>query len=85
MIIVKLAIALIVLLVIFLIVKRLSRRAKRKRLSAMPFPPEWIRIVEKNVPLYNRIPETLKKQLHGFANIFLTEKMARNTVKIPIN
>ena len=74
MLIVKIVIASIGLLIIFLIVKRLLSRIKRKHLLAMPFPDEWIQIIKKNVPLYNRIPETLKKQLHGLINIFLTEK-----------
>ena len=74
MLIVKIVISLIVLLAIFLIVKRLQIRVKRKHLSNIPFPDEWTQIVKKNVPLYNRIPETLKKQLHGLINIFLTEK-----------
>jgi Mlc titration factor MtfA (ptsG expression regulator) len=71
---VKIVIASIGLVVIFLIAKILSRQAKRKHLLSMPFPDEWIKIIENNVPLYNRIPETLKKQLHGLINIFLTEK-----------
>ena len=74
MLLVKIVITSIGLLIIFLITKRLLSRIKRKHLLAMPFPDEWIRIVEKNVPLYNRIPETLKKQLHGLVNIFLAEK-----------
>lgn len=40
----------------------------------MPFPSEWIEIIEKNVPLYNRLPEILKQELHGFIHIFLAEK-----------
>jgi Mlc titration factor MtfA (ptsG expression regulator) len=74
MLIVKIVIILIGLLVIFLITKKLLNQAKRKHLLNMPFPDEWVKIVEKNVPLYNRIPESLKKQLHGFINIFLAEK-----------
>jgi len=74
MLIVKIVILLIGLIATFLIAKRLVRRSKRKHLLNMPFPDEWAKIVEKNVPLYNRIPESLKKQLHGFINIFLAEK-----------
>ena len=65
MLIIKIVIASIGFLVIFLIAKRLLSRVKRKHFSNMPFPDEWTQIIEKNVPLYNRIPETLKKQLHG--------------------
>jgi len=62
------------LVLTFFIVKRLSRRAKRKRLLAMPFPEEWKQIVRKNVPLYNRLPDSLKEQLHGLVHVFIAEK-----------
>ena len=39
-----------------------------------PFPPEWIVIIQKNVPIYNRLPEELKKQLHSLVLIFLHDK-----------
>ena len=39
-----------------------------------PFPTEWIGIIQKNVPLYNRLPEPLKKQLQGLVLIFLHTK-----------
>lgn len=58
----------------FLIAKHLSRRAKRKSLLALPFPAEWEQIVQKNVPLYNRLPDSLKKQLHGLVHVFMAEK-----------
>jgi len=74
MLIAKIVILIIGLITTFLIMKRLVRRSKRKHLLNMPFPDEWAKIVEKNVPLCNRIPESLKKQLHGFINIFLVEK-----------
>ena len=74
MLLVKIVIASTGLLAIFLISKRLQIRIKRRHLLDMPFPDEWVKIIRKNVPLYNRIPETLKKQLHGLINIFLAEK-----------
>lgn len=58
----------------FLIVRRLSRLARRKRLTATPFPEARRQIVEKNVPLYSRLPDALKQQLHGSINVFLDEK-----------
>ena len=62
------------LVMAFLIVKYQIRRAKRKRLLAKPFPQEWIKIVQENVPLYNRLPDPLKEQLHGLVHVFLAEK-----------
>jgi len=47
---------------------------QRKRLLAEPFKPEWRGILEKNVPLYNRLPAELKEQLEGLINVFLAEK-----------
>ena len=66
--------ALIVLVLVFFIGKIISRRIKRKRLLAKPFPQEWKQIIQKNVPLYNRLPDSLKEQLHGFVNVFIAEK-----------
>ena len=69
-----LAILLIGLISTFFIVKRAFRRAKRKRIFAARFPEEFKQIVGKNVPLYNRLPDSLKEQLHGYVNVFLAEK-----------
>jgi Mlc titration factor MtfA (ptsG expression regulator) len=63
-----------VLVAAFLIIKRLHRSAKRKDLAARPFAPEWEKIIETNVPLYKRLPDSLKEQLHGLIHIFLAEK-----------
>lgn len=62
------------LVLAFFIAKSLSRRAKRKRLLALSFPEEWKQIVRKNVPLYNRLPDSLKEQLHGLVHVFIAEK-----------
>ncbi|MHC4434668.1 MAG: M90 family metallopeptidase [Planctomycetota bacterium] len=62
------------LLAAFLIYRYLSRRTKRKRLMAAPFPEEWKEIVQKSVPLYNHLPEKLRDQLGGLVNVFLAEK-----------
>lgn len=64
----------ILLVLIFLVAKHICRRKKRERLLSLSFPEHWEQIVQKNVPLYNRLPVSLKKQLHGLVNIFLAEK-----------
>ena len=74
MIIVQLITAVIGLVLVFFVCKRVSRQRKRKRLLAMPFPEEWKQIVQKNVPLYNRLPDSFKEQLGGLVNVFLAEK-----------
>ncbi len=67
-------IAVVGLVLALLIGKFISRRFKRKKLLLMPFPQEWEQIIQKNVPLYNRLPDSLKQQLHGLVNVFLAEK-----------
>ena len=70
----KYVLAAVGLVLVFLFGKCLRRRAKRKRLLAAPFPAEWEQIVQKNVPLYDRLPEQLREQLGGLVNVFLAEK-----------
>ena len=70
----KYVIAAIGLVLIFLVGKHIYRRKKRERLLSLPFQERWEKIVQKNVPLYNRLPASLKKQLQGLVNIFLDEK-----------
>jgi len=49
-------------------------REKRKTLKGESFPDEWRKIVEKNVEIYNHLPEKLKNELHGLVRIFIAEK-----------
>jgi Mlc titration factor MtfA (ptsG expression regulator) len=72
--IVKYVIAAFILIPAFFIGKKLSRLTKRKRLLAMPFPEPWVHIIRENVPLYNRLPDSLNQQLHSLVNVFLAEK-----------
>ena len=52
----------------------LLKRRRRGRLRAAPFPPEWEQILRKNVPLYGRLPEADRRELHGHIHVFLAEK-----------
>lgn len=47
---------------------------KYKQLLLKPFPPEWEKIIKKNVPLYSHLPDNLKQQLHHLVLIFLSRK-----------
>ncbi len=71
---VKCIVAAVGLVAAYFIAKYLTRQSKRKRLLARPFPQEWTEIVQKNVPLYHRLPDPLKEQLHGLVHVFLAEK-----------
>ncbi|MBN2138686.1 MAG: zinc-dependent peptidase [Sedimentisphaerales bacterium] len=62
------------LITLYIIAKRAMRRANRRRLMARPLPDKYVPIIEKNVPLYGRMPDDLKHQLGGLVNVFLAEK-----------
>jgi Mlc titration factor MtfA (ptsG expression regulator) len=47
---------------------------RRRWLRNKKFPLDWIAILKRNVPLYNRLPASLQKQLHGHINVLLAEK-----------
>jgi Mlc titration factor MtfA (ptsG expression regulator) len=55
-------------------VVKLLREARRKNLRSLPIKPEWIKILEKNVKIYRRLPAPLKEELHGHIQVFLQEK-----------
>src|SRR3990170_6131457 len=50
------------------------RRRRRERLRSSPFPPEWRRILERNVPLFSRLPAADREELFGHIQIFISEK-----------
>jgi len=50
------------------------RRRRRLRLAARPLPDEWLGILEENVPIYRRLPASLKADLHGQINVFVSER-----------
>ncbi|MCA9750584.1 MAG: zinc-dependent peptidase [Gemmatimonadetes bacterium] len=50
------------------------RDARRRRLSARPFPPEWDRILERNFPLDRALPAADRAELRRRVRIFLAEK-----------
>lgn len=47
---------------------------RRKRLKNQPFPPAWLAILDRKVPLYHRLPPDDRKELEGHIRIFLAEK-----------
>jgi len=47
---------------------------RRSRLASRRFPDEWLAIVERNVPLYRRLPPEDKKELQRHILIFTAEK-----------
>ncbi len=53
--------------------KRLIAK-RRNQLFNQPIAHDWISLLEDNVSLYKRLPDTLKQQLHGCIQLFLNEK-----------
>src|SRR5690606_24467399 len=50
------------------------KQRRRRRIRERPFPAEWIEILERNMPLYRRLPAEDREELHGHIQVFLAEK-----------
>jgi Mlc titration factor MtfA (ptsG expression regulator) len=50
------------------------RQRRRQQLRARAFPDTWRRIVERNVPLFRRLPPEDQAELLGHVQVFLAEK-----------
>ncbi len=66
--------ALVILIPLGFFIKELKRKKREEFLRTNPFPEEWSEIIIKRFPLYGKLPESLKTQLHGDIQIFLEEK-----------
>ncbi len=53
---------------------RLARRREQARLLSLPFPPPWRSILERNVPLYQRLSADQRRRLEAGVQRFLLEK-----------
>lgn len=51
------------------------RRRVRERLRTAEFSPSRVSILENNLALYNKLPDELKRRLHGLINVFLHDKV----------
>jgi MtfA peptidase len=51
------------------------KKQRREKLLQNPFPPEWVEVLERNVPIYGRLPEDDRVELQGLIQIFLAEKV----------
>jgi len=50
------------------------KKRQREKLKATPFPLRWSHILKDSFPLYARLPEEDRKELHGHIQVFLGEK-----------
>jgi MtfA peptidase len=69
-----LALLALALLLLWTVPPRL-RRSRRARAYGRPFPVAFVEILERNVPLYRRMPGDLQAELRGRINVFLAEKV----------
>lgn len=66
---------LILALALVVVVPPRWRRARRARLAGADLSPACVAILERNVPLYRRMPPETQAQLRGHVNVFLNEKV----------
>ena len=64
----------IALLIIWKMIQINLRNKQRGVLMREPIAEYFPGFIEKNIPLYNRLPDELKEQLHGLVNVFMNEK-----------
>lgn len=50
------------------------KRWRRNQIANQQFPQQWLDIIEKNIPLYNRLPAEDKVELQRHILIFIAEK-----------
>jgi len=50
------------------------KRMRRRRWRSRPVPPQWIDIIERNVPYYRYLTPDERSELHGHIQVFLHEK-----------
>ena len=64
----------IALLILWKVIQNHLRNKRRGVLMRKPIDKGFPAFIEKNIPLYVRLPPDLKQQLHGMVNVFLAEK-----------
>jgi len=62
------------LVIAWIVGRPLVARRRRERLAAAPFPAEWRAILQRNVPLYRRLPPALQARLRRAIAVFVGEK-----------
>jgi Mlc titration factor MtfA (ptsG expression regulator) len=50
------------------------RRRRRDKIRSEPFPADWLRYLEENVPTYRSLSAAEQAKLQGDVRVFLTEK-----------
>lgn len=50
------------------------KKRRRRRWRSQPLPPQWIEIIERNVPCYQQLTPDERDELQGHIQVFLREK-----------
>ncbi len=50
------------------------KKRRQEKLRNQLFPPAWLDIIEKNVPIFHRLSGADKKEVQGHILVFLAEK-----------
>jgi Mlc titration factor MtfA (ptsG expression regulator) len=50
------------------------KNRRRRELIEAPFPDDWLRIVQRNVRFYSRLPSERRSSLHDKIKVFVAEK-----------
>jgi Mlc titration factor MtfA (ptsG expression regulator) len=50
------------------------KKRRRERIRSQPFPPEWLAIIQRNVPMYARLSEPDQDELLRRVLVFIAEK-----------
>jgi MtfA peptidase len=52
----------------------LLKKRRRRGLAAQPFPHDWLKTIERNVPFFRRLSAKDRAELLGHIRVFLSEK-----------
>jgi len=52
----------------------LNKEKRRRKLKEQPFPEKWSAVLRTNFPLYARLSNEDREELHGHIHVLLTEK-----------
>jgi MtfA peptidase len=50
------------------------KRRRRERIRTGPFPPRWLEIIQRNVPMYGQLSEADRHELRSRVLVFIAEK-----------
>lgn len=68
------AVSFFLLVALWLLLQPRLTAWRRQRIRNRPFPAAWRAILQRNVPLYRRLPPDLQRQLRDHIQVFVAEK-----------